>query len=125
MLARKLLALAALVHVAAAADTCQPDWVYSLGLKPRWELPRGSCLPAFTTFGEFIRATDFTNEDQDDRDPAKARRPAADCRRPVPHSHSHPLCAAQMYHYASPLACARARSLACPARSRGTWAHAA
>ena len=48
--------LVVLALAAAAADTCQPDWVYSFGLKPRWELPRGSCLPTFTTFGEFIRA---------------------------------------------------------------------
>jgi len=62
---------------AGRGDTCQPDWVYSFGLKPRWELPRGSCLPTFTTFGEFIRATDF----EDDRDPTKAR--AAGHRLPI------------------------------------------
>ena len=78
--------LVVLALAAAAADTCQPDWVYSFGLKPRWELPRGSCLPAFTTFGEFIRATDF----EDDRDPAKAR--AAGHRLPPPHNHPHSPC---------------------------------
>ena len=72
--------LVVLALAAAAADTCQPDWVYSFGLKPRWELPRGSCLPTFTTFGEFIRATDF----EDDRDPTKAR--AAGHRLPPPQS---------------------------------------
>ena len=68
-----LAAAAAFRGVTGAQPMCQPDYVYQLGLKPRWELPKDSCLPLFTTFTDFIRATDFTNEDKEDRDPSKAR----------------------------------------------------